>query len=149
MIYSRRTIAQITLGEMRQITISQAGKRGPFTAASLVIILTIPIADSRVKAVLDWLSPLNMYQKQQDTLSRRHGITSSWLLVDPIFKAWIDSESSQQSLWCPGNRKHSTYFRYLLTHSLHSGNWQDCHHVCIDPRQHHLFGNADRVTGLL
>ena len=65
-------------------------------------------ADTRIEAVLDWLSPLNMYQKQQDTLSRPHGITSSWLLIDPVFQGWLGSEYSQRTLWCPGNRRCSS-----------------------------------------
>ena len=63
------------------------------------------VAGKRIEAILDWLSPLNMYQKQQDVLSRRHGITCSWLLVDPVFQGWIHSEYSQRTLWCPGDRK--------------------------------------------
>lgn len=59
--------------------------------------------DTQVEAVLDWLSPLNMYQRQQDTLSRRHGNTGSWLLGKPIFRKWVDSESSDRTLWCPGD----------------------------------------------
>ena len=52
---------------------------------------------SRIEAVLDWLFPLNMYQKQQDTLTRRHGIASSWLLIDPVFQGWVDSECLQRT----------------------------------------------------
>ena len=58
---------------------------------------------TQVEAVLDWLSPLNMYQKQQDTLSRRHGSTGSWLLEEPNFRKWVNSESSNRTLWCPGD----------------------------------------------
>ena len=58
---------------------------------------------TQVEAVLDWLSPLNMYQKQQDTLSRRHGSTGSWLLGEPNFRKWVNSESSNRTLWCPGD----------------------------------------------
>ena len=58
---------------------------------------------TQVEAVLDWLSPLNMYQRQQDTLSRRHGNTGSWLLGEPNFKKWVNSERSDRTLWCPGD----------------------------------------------
>lgn len=66
------------------------------------------VPDSMIQEVLDWLSPLNMYQKQQDTLSRRHGTTGSWLLNDSAFRDWIDSDDSQRTLWCPGDRKCSS-----------------------------------------
>ena len=63
------------------------------------------VADSRDEAILDWLSPLNMYQKQQDIISNRRGTTGSWLLGEPVFHNWIDEESSERILWCPGNRE--------------------------------------------
>ena len=63
------------------------------------------IVDARIQKVLDWLSPLTMYQKQQDILSRRHPDTGSWLLIDQVFRGWVDGECSQRTLWCPGHRK--------------------------------------------
>ena len=89
--------------------------------------------------ILDWLSPLNMYQKQQDTLSRRHGTTGSWLLNDATFRDWIDSDDSQRTLWCPGDRKCSSCSIHFNTHWFHSGDWEDCHHVCNNSRKHPLF----------
>ena len=67
--------------------------------------ITHVVPDLKIQEILDWLSPLNMYQKQQDTLSRRHGTTGSWLLNDTVFRDWIDSDDSQRTLWCPGHRK--------------------------------------------
>ncbi|KAM0802314.1 hypothetical protein BDR22DRAFT_803268, partial [Usnea florida] len=61
------------------------------------------VPDSKIREKLDWLSPLNMYQKQQDTLSRRHGTTGSWLLNDSVFQNWIGSDESHRTLWCPGD----------------------------------------------
>ena len=49
------------------------------------------------------MSPLNMYQIQQDTLSRRHAKTGSWLLEEPNFQRWVTNESSDRTLWCPGD----------------------------------------------
>ena len=63
------------------------------------------ITAAHVSSVLDWLSPLNMYQKQQDMLSQRHGSTRSWLLSKPTFQQWVKSEGSRRTLWCPGHRK--------------------------------------------
>ncbi|KAL6713765.1 hypothetical protein ACLMJK_008257 [Lecanora helva] len=54
-------------------------------------------------AVLDWLSPLNMYQRQQDTLARRHGSTGTWLLSTDIFKDWVNNKGTRRTLWCPGD----------------------------------------------
>jgi hypothetical protein len=58
---------------------------------------------TQVEAVLDWLSPLNMSQRQQDALSRRHGTTGSWLLSTTAFQLWVKSEGSHRTLWCPGD----------------------------------------------
>ena len=63
------------------------------------------VADSRDEMILDWLSPLNMEQKQQDTISKREGTTGSWLLEEPDFRKWIDDDSSPRTLWCPGDRE--------------------------------------------
>ena len=63
------------------------------------------VADSRDEAILEWLSPLNMSQKQQDTLSTRQGRTGSWLLIHPVFQNWLDDEHPQRTLWCPGDRE--------------------------------------------
>ena len=76
-------IGKLTLSEVRH---SKAAQKG-----------------TQVEAVLDWLSPLNMYQRQQDTLSRRHGNTGSWLLEEPVFQKWMNSERSDRTLWCPGD----------------------------------------------
>ena len=77
------TVGKLTLNEVRQARVTQQ--------------------NTQVEAVLDWLSPLNMYQRQQDTLSRRHGETGSWLLSAPAFRRWVNSEGSDRTLWCPGD----------------------------------------------
>lgn len=76
-------VGKLTLGESRQSKISQH--------------------DVKIESILYWLSPLNMYQKQQDTLSRRHSDTGAWLLSHPEFPTWLNGESSHRTLWCPGN----------------------------------------------
>ncbi|KAK3168394.1 hypothetical protein OEA41_004841 [Lepraria neglecta] len=77
------TVGKVTLNEVGQSKLAQQ--------------------DMQVEAVLDWLSPLNMFQRQQDTLSRRHGNTGSWLLSAPAFQRWVNSESTDRTLWCPGD----------------------------------------------
>ena len=96
-----RTIGERTFDEVRKMNISQQGRCGLIFGVSLLLIF----ADSRDEAILEWLSPLNMYQKQQDTISTRRGTTGSWLLRDPVFHKWIDDESSERTLWCPGDRE--------------------------------------------
>lgn len=77
------TVGKLTLNEVRQ---SKAAQQ-----------------DMQVEAVLNWLSPLNMFQRQQDTLSRRHGNTGLWLLSAPVFQRWVNSERTDRTLWFPGN----------------------------------------------
>lgn len=73
------TVGKLTLNEVRQ---SKAAQQ-----------------DMQVEAVLNWLSPLNMFQRQQDTLSRRHGNTGLWLLSAPVFQRWVNSERTDRTLW--------------------------------------------------
>ena len=60
--------------------------------------------EERRDKILQWLSPLSMHEKQQDTLSRRQKGTGGWLLEDPAFLNWIEEGDSHPVLWCPGNR---------------------------------------------
>ena len=62
MTFDKVTIRKLTLTKVRQ---SRAAQQ-----------------DTQIEAVLDWLSPLNIYQRQQDILSRRYGTTGSCLLVE-------------------------------------------------------------------
>ena len=50
--------------------------------------------------ILHWLSPLNFWMKQQDTLSRKEEGTGLWLFEEPAFKDWL--EGRERILWCPG-----------------------------------------------
>ena len=77
--------------------------------------------DSEFVAILDWLSPLNMYQRQQDTLSRRHGSTGSWLLSTEAFQNWVHSEGSNRTLWCPGDRLYSMFSNSILLNIVPAG----------------------------
>ena len=61
--------------------------------------------EAQVQAILDWLSPLSMHQKQHDTLSRRHAGTGGWLLAHSAFREWVDGDGTHRVLWCPGDRE--------------------------------------------
>ncbi|KAL8820153.1 MAG: hypothetical protein Q9223_001570 [Gallowayella weberi] len=49
---------------------------------------------------LTWLSPLEFYSKQNDSLSRHQAGTGRWLLDSTEFSSWVDGD--QRVLWCPG-----------------------------------------------
>lgn len=53
-------------------------------------------------AILDWLSPINFFQRQADISQLREKGTGEWLLADPVFKEW--ESSSGGTLWCHGIR---------------------------------------------
>lgn len=74
-------IGRFTLNEVNKVSISQTGEWAEMNSK----YIAYSVVDSRIEAILDWLSCLTMYQKQQDILSRRHGKTRSWLLMDPLF----------------------------------------------------------------
>jgi len=78
---------------------------------SIQIILLILDQLDRIKfeegqEILDWLSPLNFWRKQKDTLERRQEGTGEWFIKHPEFRKWIEGDT--QFLWCPGDRKTSS-----------------------------------------
>ena len=59
---------------------------------------------SEERDLLDWLSPLEFFSKQIDTLSRRQQGTGRWLLESNEFRRWL--EDAGRVLWCPGIREY-------------------------------------------
>lgn len=57
--------------------------------------------------ILNWLSDLNFWMKQDDTFERRQEGTGEWLLVDPSFQCWMNGDCDV--LWCPGDRKRPVF----------------------------------------
>ncbi|CZR54199.1 uncharacterized protein PAC_04082 [Phialocephala subalpina] len=53
--------------------------------------------------LLDWLSPIAMHEKQEDTFSRHQKGTGEWLLEAPVFLNWLENEGSDPMLWCYGH----------------------------------------------
>ncbi|KAF7343788.1 NACHT and ankyrin domain protein [Mycena sanguinolenta] len=51
-------------------------------------------------AILNWLSPINFFQRQADISQLQEKGTGEWLLADPVFKEW--QYSSGGTLWCHG-----------------------------------------------
>jgi hypothetical protein len=60
------------------------------------------IIDQESREIVAWLSPLNFWPKQVDTLARKQEGTGQWLFVDPAFKEWLNG--TDRTLWCPGIR---------------------------------------------
>jgi hypothetical protein len=58
--------------------------------------------DQESQKIVAWLSPLNFWVKQDDTLSRKQEGTGQWLFEHPAFKGWLDG--TDRTLWCPGMR---------------------------------------------
>ncbi|KAJ7725117.1 ankyrin repeat-containing domain protein [Mycena olivaceomarginata] len=57
------------------------------------------LAAAREKAI-EWISPLNSFQRQADIFSKLQPGTGQWLLADTEFKCWENGTS--QILWCRG-----------------------------------------------
>ena len=62
-------------------------------------------------AVINWLSPLNFFTTQNDTLRRRQDGTGGWLLETPEFEAWL--AGTDRILWCSGLRKSTLIFEKI------------------------------------
>ena len=60
------------------------------------------IRDQESREIVEWLSPLNFWAKQNDTIERRQEGTGEWLLKHPDFQKWVNGEIS--IVWCPGDR---------------------------------------------
>lgn len=54
------------------------------------------------RAMINWLSPLEFFSKQNDAQSRCQKGTGQWLLKSVEFRAWLDTAA--KVLWCPGMR---------------------------------------------
>ena len=54
--------------------------------------------------ILDWFSPLNFFQTQQDILKKHEQGTGKWLLDKPEFQQWLTG--SECTLCCRGIRKY-------------------------------------------
>jgi hypothetical protein len=70
--------------------------------------------DQESQAIIDWLSALDFFKIQIDTLSRRQEGTGEWLFETPQFQAWLSGE--EKTLWCSGQL---IYFYFHLKASLY------------------------------
>lgn len=55
------------------------------------------------RCVMEWLSPLNFWVTQDDTLRRRHNDTGKWIIESEIFQQWFNATGG--TIWCPGIRE--------------------------------------------
>ncbi|KAJ7718038.1 ankyrin repeat domain-containing protein [Mycena olivaceomarginata] len=62
--------------------------------------------DTKRRTIIEWLSPLNFFLRQQDISKTRQQGTGEWLLDDPKFKGWKSNPG--QVLWCSGILEHLT-----------------------------------------
>ena len=74
--------------------------------------------DEQHRQAIEWLSPLNFFAMQNETLQKRESGTATWLLRDPKFERWM--ESSGDILCCQGIRNSSTP-KALIIFGLASG----------------------------
>jgi nucleoside phosphorylase len=58
------------------------------------------IRSERSVQLLDRLSPVNFWDKQQDVHIRAQKGTGTWVLDDPTFKSWLNARN--RVLWCRG-----------------------------------------------
>ncbi|KAJ6580363.1 ankyrin repeat-containing domain protein, partial [Mycena vulgaris] len=56
--------------------------------------------EAEKKEILDWITPLNFFQRQDDIFSTWQEGTGEWLLADLQFKNW--ESGSDKILWCRG-----------------------------------------------
>ena len=68
--------------------------------------------------IVQWLSDLNFWAKQDDAFERRQDGTGQWLLEDAKFQGWIKGDIPV--LWCSGDRI-SPFFGVKTNYSSTAG----------------------------
>ncbi|KIM30727.1 hypothetical protein M408DRAFT_269568, partial [Serendipita vermifera MAFF 305830] len=58
------------------------------------------VRDEERQKILDWLSPINFFARQDEIFSKRQADTGTWLLENDDFKKWKSGE--EKMLWCSG-----------------------------------------------
>lgn len=58
------------------------------------------LVSQKVKAVIDWLTPLNFLARQESIIRDRSKGTGAWFLESETFDRWRSGDDSV--LWCPG-----------------------------------------------
>lgn len=58
------------------------------------------LVSQKVKAVIDWLTPLNFFARQESIIRDRSKGTGAWFLESETFDRWRSGDDSV--LWCPG-----------------------------------------------
>jgi hypothetical protein len=87
-----------------------------FSSTLKVLDATNNHLDQESQAIIDWLSPLNFFPTQTDTLHRRENGTGEWLFKTPEFKAWLSR--AEKILWCSGLRIPTLLYKQAYT-NLH------------------------------
>jgi hypothetical protein len=59
--------------------------------------------DAKRDKILEWMSPLNSFQRQADIFSKWQPGTGGWLLANPEFRDW--ESASRKTMWCRGMRE--------------------------------------------
>ncbi|KAJ7107888.1 ankyrin repeat-containing domain protein [Mycena epipterygia] len=82
------------------------------------------INDEKREKILEWMSPLNSFQRQADIFSKWQSGTGSWLLASAKFKDW--ESGCGKTLWCrgmPGAGK--TVLASLVVNHLESKSYNE------------------------
>lgn len=58
------------------------------------------LVSQKVKAIIDWLTPLNFLARQESLTKDRSKGTGAWFLESEIFENWRSGDDSV--MWCPG-----------------------------------------------
>ncbi|KAJ7303829.1 ankyrin repeat-containing domain protein [Mycena albidolilacea] len=87
--------------------------------------------DTKRLTIIEWLSPLNFFLRQQDISKTRQQGTGEWLLDDPKFKGWKSNPG--QVLWCsgiPGAGK-TVLVSFVVEHLTAQAKTKDLGVACI------------------
>ena len=69
---------------------------------ALIVAQRTKLEDEESLKVIQWLSDLNFWIKQDGAFERCQEGTGEWLWSDPSFRSWLEGDTAV--LWCPGDR---------------------------------------------
>jgi hypothetical protein len=71
-------------------------------------------AEADREKLIEWMSPLNFFERQLDIFSNWQPGTGDWLLSDTKFKEW-ECATGTAALWCRGMRGFFQSFNNLFS----------------------------------
>jgi hypothetical protein len=88
--------------ENDHIALSREIRSNTQVTRTAVTFLQADVEQRKDSEILNWLTPINYNNQQNEFLSRRQAGTGQWLLDSPQFQTWLEATGNKRTLFCPG-----------------------------------------------